>query len=136
MTFNPLRLLPDSELVVRDILLVSGVAVGVNVPSDLLQRLPYISARRFGGSAVHPKFLDRGTFLIDCWSNNRATAAAMGETCRVLLFNAWRSQAAHAGATIAHYTEVTAPSELRTDGQAGGLYRFSSTVSLHVRPSH
>lgn len=134
MTFTPQRLLPDTELVIRDVLLGTGVSVGANIPADLLNRLPYISARRFGGAAVHQKFLDRATFTIDYWSANRPTASAMAETGRVLFQNAWQNQTVHAGATIARFTEVTAPSELRTPGQADGLYRFTTTCSFLIRP--
>lgn len=135
MTFTPARMLPDVDDVVRAILAASGVTVGANVPSDLLDRLPYISAKRIGGASVDPVNLDRALVQVDCWSGARRTAVEMAETCRTLLWRAWRSQTVYAVATVAQFTESTAPFELRTAGQAQNLYRFTATYSLHIRPT-
>jgi hypothetical protein len=135
VTFTPARLLADVDDVVRAVLADSGVPVGANVPADLLDRLPYISAKRIGGASVHPQFLDRGLIAVDCWSGSRRTAAEIAETCRTLLYRAWRSQTKFAGASIARFDESSAPAELRTAGQAESLYRFNAAYSLHIRPT-
>jgi hypothetical protein len=135
VTFTPARMLPDVDDVVRGILAASGVTVGANVPADLLDRLPYISAKRIGGASVDPVNLDRALVQVDCWSGARRTAVEMAETCRALLWRAWRTQTVYAVATVAHFAESTAPFELRTAGQADGLYRMTATYSLHIRPT-
>ena len=134
MAYSPLRYLPDCDDVILAILGAGGIACGANIPADLLDRLPYVSAKRFGGSAVDPQFLDRATYSVDAWAAGRRAAADLAETCRVLLFTAWRSQRLYAGASVAHFAEVTAPAELRTDGQASGLDRYQASYTLHVRP--
>jgi hypothetical protein len=80
--------------------------------------------------------LDRALVSVDCWSGARRTGAEMAETCRTLLYRAWRTQTPYARATIAQFTESTAPFELRTAGQAQNLYRFTATYSLHIRPTY
>ena len=134
MVYVPLRHLPDVDDLVLAILESGDVTCGANLPPDLVDRLPYVSARRFGGSAVHPQFLDRATITVDAYAATRRAAADLAETCRVLLYAAWRSQTTHGGASVAHYSEVTAPAELRTDGQLERLHRYQAAYSLHIRP--
>jgi hypothetical protein len=135
VTFTPARMLPDVDDVVRAILAGAGVAVGANVPADVLDRLPYISAKRIGGASVDPVQLDRALVQVDCWSGARRKGAEMAETCRTLLYRAWRSQTPYAAATVALFAESSAPFELRSAGQAEGLYRITATYSLHIRPT-
>ncbi len=139
MVFTPLRDLPDVDDVLLAVLGGGEVVCGANVPADLAERLKpagshYVAAHRFGGAAVHPEFLDRATVEVDSWSASRRTAESVAQTCRVLLYGAWRSQQRHAGASISRYLEVTAPAELPTGSQSDGLYRFGATYSLHIRP--
>lgn len=139
MVYVPLRLLADLDDVVHAILIAGGVTVGANIPADLSARIApagahYVAARRFGGAAVDPRFLDRGAVSVDVWATTRRAAADVAETCRVLLFTAWRTQTVHAGASISSYGESTAPAELRTDGQPADQWRYSASYSLHVRP--
>jgi hypothetical protein len=133
MVFTAQRFLVSTDDVVRDILSAAGVTVGANLPADLLDRLPYVSAHRFGGEMVDPEHLDRAAVAVDTWADSRRLADDLAETCRVLLYTAWRDQTVHAGATVAHYGESSAPSELRTEGQANGLWRFNAGYSLHIR---
>jgi hypothetical protein len=136
VTFTPARMLPDVDDVVHAILADTGVKVGANVPAELLTKwLPYISAKRIGGSSVDPVQLDRALVQVDCWSGARRTAVEMGETCRTLLYRAWRTQTPYAAATVALFAESSAPFELRSAGQAEGLYRITATYSLHIRPT-
>lgn len=134
MPLIPQRLFPDADDVIRDILGASGVLVMVNTPADLMNLLPAVVASRFGGGSIHPALLDRATFSVDAYARTRREAADLAETCRVLLYRAWREQTAHAGASVANYTETAAPFELRSDGQADELYRFNATYSLAIRP--
>lgn len=134
MPLIPQRLLPDADDVIRDILLASGVSVMVNTPADLMNLLPAVVASRFGGGSIHPALLDRATFSVDAYASTRREAANLAETCRVLLYRAWREQTVHAGASVARYVETSGAFELRTDGQADELYRFNATYSLYVRP--
>lgn len=135
MTFNPARMLPDVDDVVRLILADTGVAVGANVPAKLVELLPYIAAKRIGGSSVDPANLDRATVSVDCYSGSRRTASEMAEACRTLLYRAWMSQKVYAGGSVAAFSEATAPFEIRTAGEPAGVYRFTATFSIHVRPS-
>lgn len=135
MSLVPLRLLADVDDVLRAVLAPSGVPVSPNTPADLLQRLPYtVAARVPGGPAPHPALLDRATVQVDCYAGSRREAADLAETCRVLLWTAWREQSTHGGASIARFRGISEPAELRTSGQADGLWRFVATYSLHVRP--
>lgn len=134
MPLIPQRLLPDADDVIRSILSASGVPVMVNTPADLMAMLPAVIASRFGGGSIHPALLDRATFSVDAYASSRRDAADLAETCRVLLYRAWREQTSHAGASVANYVETSGPFELRSDGQADGLYRFNGTYSLALRP--
>jgi len=139
VVYTPLRHLADVDDVVRAVLQAGGVTVGANIPADLATRIGpadshYVSARRFGGAAVHARLLDRAAVSVDAWANTRRGAADVAETCRVLLFTAWRAQTVHAGASISSYSETSAPAELRTGGQPPDEWRFNAAYSLHVRP--
>lgn len=134
MPLVPQRLLPDADDVARDVLLTSGVPVMANTPANLLDLLPAVVVRRFGGAAVHSALLDRATVAVDAYAGTRREAADLAETCRVLLYRAWREQTIHAGASVAKFNEIASPSELRGDGQPDQLYRFNATYSLHLRP--
>lgn len=135
MSFTPTRLRVDAEAVAHAVIAQCGITPGANTPADVVSRVPYIACHRIGGASIDPRRLDRATFVVDCWSATRPTAIEVGETVASLFFLAWQSQSAFAGATISDFNELTAPGEIRTDGQPSGIYRVTATYSLHVRPT-
>lgn len=135
MSFTPTRLRVDADLVAHAVIAQCGITPGANTPADVATRIPYIACHRIGGASIDPRRLDRATFVVDCWSGTRPTAVEIAETVASLFFLAQQSQTPFAGATISSFVELTAPFEVRTDGQPSGLYRVTATYSLHVRPA-
>ena len=132
-----MRLLPDVDLLVREIVTaaVSDVQVGTMIPPDLVDRMPFVMARRVGGTAVHPRFADRALVDVQVWAADRKVAADTAEAVRVALFRAWERQTVTAHGYIGAYSEIAAPTELRDETTPDGVYRFQATYALVVRPA-
>lgn len=132
-----MRLLPDVDLLVREVVTsaVPGVNVGTMIPADLADRLPFVMARRVGGTAVHPRFADRALVDVQVWASDRKTASDLAESVRTALFLAWERQTVTPYGSIGAYAETAAPTELRDETTPDGVYRFQATYSLVVRPA-
>lgn len=135
----PLPTLPDADLLALTCLRAASAkpdsAFGTQIPADLLQSLPFAKVARFGGSTIDPRFLDRASFDVQTWAATRKAAFDFAFEIRTAFRDAWLNATVYAGlGHISFFDEVTAPSELRTPDQAGGVWRTQATYSLALRP--
>lgn len=109
---------------------------GTQIPANLLDVLPFVVASRFGGATVDPRFLDRASVDVETWAATRDAAFTAAFACRNALRDAWLNGTVFAGqGHIVHFSETSAPSELRTPDQAESVWRTTATYSLHMRPA-
>jgi hypothetical protein len=134
----PLPTLPDADALVLAALRagVPDQAFATQIPANLLASLPYVTVARFGGATVDPRFLDLATIDLQTWAGTRKAAFDLALECRTVLRDAWLNATVYADlGHIAHFREITAPNELRTDDQADQLWRTQATYSLALRPA-
>lgn len=131
------RVLPDVDRMLAlhlNTVLPAAVTVSNHVPADVLGSMPYVRVARFGGGDVHPRFGTTASIDVDCWEATRRKAADLAEDVRVALVDAWQDQTPMTGGTIARLTVTASPSELRTAGQLANVFRYTTSLSLIVRP--
>lgn len=129
--------LPDADaiLVAAVRAAVPGVNLGTQIPDDLLDRLPFVVARRFGGAAVDPRFLDRATVDVQTWAGSRKGAYDLAAEIRTGLRDSALNQITYPAGYIVRFRESSAPAEIRDAEQAGNVWRFVATYSLFMRPA-
>lgn len=127
-----LRLLPDEELLVGDVL--DDVPWSVRTPSDLATHMPCRAIYKIGGTAAHPQFLDKPTVHVVSYAGSYDAAKALAETARVKLWNAWRSQTRFDHGVIHRVVESLSPFEPRTGTEPDGVFRFDATYQVFTRP--
>lgn len=126
------RRLADVEALLIGFL--SDVDAGTSVPANLLDVLPFRAIYKLGGTAPHPKFLDRAQVQVSTYAATRESASDLAEVAREALFNAWRSQARTADGGIHKVVEVVSPFEIRTNTEPDGVFRFDATYQVWTRP--
>lgn len=130
--------LPDADALVLACLrgALADQEFGTQIPADLLDSLPYVTVSRFGGASIDPRFLDSATIDLQTWAGDRGAAFDLATACRNALRDAWLNATVYTDlGHIAHFREITGPSELRTADQADGLWRTQATYSLALRPA-
>jgi hypothetical protein len=127
-----LRLLPDVELLVGDIL--TDVDWSTKTPADLASEVPCRTVRKISGAWIHPKFIDRPVVVIDSYGPDEDTATALGETARVLLVDAWLAQTRTSHGVIHRLVEMVSPFTVRTGTEPDGVAHVSSTYRITVIP--
>jgi hypothetical protein len=131
------RVLPDADQLMLDVIrtAISGQSAGTFIPSDLANRLPYVTARRITGPPRHPQFAGNPTMDVQTWATTREVAADLAEDVRVAVYDAWRKQTTYASGWIAWQACISEPAELRSTLEAvpEDLYRFQATYRLVVR---
>lgn len=135
MVYTPVRVTPDAEKMLIAVLTAGTVRCSTDPPANLYTVLPYTVAYRFGGLSVDPRFVDRATCHLQCYGSSRDIASDLAETCRVLLFRAWRSGIAYGGARVSKFNEVLAPFGVPDPSMPDRVWRFDATYSLRVRPA-
>lgn len=127
-----LRLLPDAEGLVQAVL--DDVPSSNMTPAKLATRLPCRVVYKIGGTASHPRFLDKPQIHVTSYANTREGAADLAETARVALFLAWRNQDVYSLGVVHRVTEALSPTEVRTGTEPDGVFRFDATYMVWTRP--
>lgn len=127
-----LRLLPDVELIVGDVL--TDVPWFSKVPTPLAENVPCRTIHKIAGSWSHPLFLDKPTVVIDSYGATEDLAVALGESARVLLIRKWLAQGRTAHGVLHRLNELTAPFVVRTGTTPDGVAHVSSTYQILTRP--
>jgi hypothetical protein len=110
------------------------IRVGTLIPATM--RFPFVLARRAGGAAIDPRFLDSALTDVQVWARSETMAEDISEAARVLLVQAWRSQTVVAGVgSISRFRDQAAPVLLPGDDVPNGIYRYQATYELVVRPA-
>jgi hypothetical protein len=123
-------------LLLRDAL--PDVTVRASIPDRLPALLPLVVVRRTSGASLAPKFWDGPSINIQCWSNATddldpsASASALADQCRRVLWEAWDNQVVTAVGHIVQLRESQAPMEV-IDPDLPHLGRFVATYALRVR---
>ncbi|MEV4441157.1 hypothetical protein AB0K09_19480 [Streptomyces sp. NPDC049577] len=131
--------LPDSEALVLDALrayLPAGTEVRVAVPQHWAGVLPLVVARRVGGKARDPRFIDSGMFTVEALAGTRPAASLLARQARGALLAACRDQHRGPDGYLSRFTEVTGPFPTGDALTAGNpeVYRFTATYQLNARP--
>lgn len=133
----PARLLPYVDGLVLALLraaLPSEVTVESEL-SDPLRRVPYVLAEVVGGDVVDERHLGVPRVDVDCWAaGSKRAAADLAEHARAALYTAWAEQTVTSFGHLASMRSITYPREVRTLGQPTGIYRYTATYALGVRP--
>ena len=129
--------LPDADALVLSVIraAIPTIKLGTQIPDNLLTNLPYATARRFGGAAVDPRFLDRASVDVQTWGASRKAASDLAYDIREAFRAAAANQTVYTLGHIARYRENAAPTELRTTDQADNVWRFQASYSLFLRPA-
>lgn len=134
------RLLPAPETVAASILrtlLPDGVTVYDVPTSDVTGRTPFVlTAGTSSGESRHWPLLDAPTIQIDCWdAPTKHDAHTLAEQIRAALFTAQHTPHIVEGVTLASVRLVSYPTELRLQGQPGGVFHYSATYQMIIRPT-
>lgn len=129
--------LPDADALILEVLrdAIDDQEFGTQIPADLLDSLPYVTAHRSGGASVDPRFLDRATVDVQTWADTRKEAFDVASACRDALRDAWLDGTVYDLGHVAAFREITAPNELRTSDQSDQVWRTQATYSLFLRPA-
>ncbi|WP_205519125.1 hypothetical protein [Streptomyces olivoreticuli] len=106
------------------------------MPQQWAALLPLVVARRVGGKARDPRFIDSGMFTVQTLAGSRAAASLLARQARGALLAACRDQYRGADGHLAHFTEVTGPF-MTGDGLTTGnpeVFRFTATYQVNARP--
>lgn len=126
------------DAVAADVLttyLPSGVRVRTQLEDTLLHTLPYVFVEVTGGSDVHPEFAQRPTLEVVTFAEgSKRDGAELADQARLALWNAYKHQSMHAGASLGLFRTVSQPFEQRLENQPSTVYRFVGTYEVAVRP--
>ncbi|MCC3773485.1 hypothetical protein [Streptomyces sp. UNOB3_S3] len=131
--------LPDTEALVLHALrayLPTGTAVRVAMPQHWAGLLPLVVARRVGGKARDPRFIDSGMFTVEALAASRPAASLLARQARGALLAACRDQHRGSDGYLSRFIEVTGPfmtGDALTAGHPGAC-RFTATYQLNARP--
>lgn len=129
--------LPDADLLLIEALGTFGLTnLGTEIPDDLADRLPFAVAARFGGAATDPRFADRATVSVDVWASSRKAARDLSMDVFYGLRDAKFAQTLFTNGSIAAFTVITMPNELRTPEQLKNVWRFNAAYSLVLRSAN
>lgn len=133
MTVTPF--LPDTDLLLMELLRPAVAAeVGTEIPADLADRLPYLTAKRISGGDIHPRFADHPTIDVQSWAATLQEASLLARTAEAVLYLAWYDQTVTSHGHLGWYQKMSGPSELRTEGQLDNVFRFQASYELIIRP--
>lgn len=112
----------------------SGVTIGSRIPSTM--PLPFVLARRTGGSSIHPEFLDQAVVDVQTWAPTDAESEELSQLARDTLYRASRyPQTVVSGVgSISWFTESSAPVLIPSDLEDHGSYRYQATYAINTRP--
>jgi hypothetical protein len=135
---RPGRLLADVDALLLDIL-IPAVALGEGhvaelLPANYMRNLPFVHAYRWGGSFVHPQFLDQAVVDVHVYADDKTQALDLAETCRTAFFYAVEQQTVYPHGSLTQFGEQSAPVALRLPNQPDGLTRVPATYRLWVCP--
>jgi hypothetical protein len=134
----PGRLLADVDALLLDVLLpATGLAEGnvaEKLPADYVKRLPFVHAYRWGGAAVHPRFLDQATVDVHVYAAGKTAGLDLAETCRTGLYEAWEQQKVYPHGSISGFEEQAAPVDMPKPGIPDNITRVQATYRLWVSP--
>jgi hypothetical protein len=135
MTYTPITM-PAVDSLLMSILrpALGDVGVGTIYPGDIVQRLPYVIARCYGGDSVDSRFMLRAQVQVDAYDADRPQAAALAERVRSTLLSAWLNSTGTDNGSIGRVTVMSWPSEIRDADAPSGLSRFHATYLLSIRP--
>lgn len=129
-------ILPDVEALVLKALRARLTAVRsvIELPADWDAASPLVTARRVGGAAPDPRFVDRALMDVQVWHTDRRSASRLAREVRAILVDACRTKVADAEGSLAHFTEVSGPWSPGPEDHAN-LSRFIATYQLTARPA-
>jgi hypothetical protein len=111
-----------------------GLKVGTLIPATMTY--PFVLARRAGGAAIDPRFLDSALVDVQVWARSETAAEDISEAARVLLVVAWREQTVVPGVgSISRFRDSSAPDLLPGQDVPNGIHRYQGTYALAVRPA-
>lgn len=114
----------------------TGATWGTQQPFDMLDRLPFGVAHRFGGATTDPRWTVRATCSIDVWAGTRKAAEDAAFAAHDGILAAIRDQTVFPTGHLGSRSEVISdPAELRTNTQADNVWRFHADYSLVLRPA-
>ncbi|MFE2912819.1 hypothetical protein [Kitasatospora indigofera] len=129
------RLLPSTTDLLLGILrpALTGATVANLIPARM--PLPFVLARRVGGSSTDPRFLDRAIVDVSTWADSDRAAEDLAEDARTALVLAWQQQTVVAGVgSIGRFIELEGPILLPSDDDPDGVYRYQATYEITGRP--
>lgn len=131
------RALPVADELIADYLrstLGDPVTVEHVPTSDMYGRTPYVLVRSTSsGDTPHWRLLDHPVLDVECWgSPTKRDAADLAEACRLALHAA--PLALDDRAALSHVRQVSYPYEIRENGQPGGIYHYTATYQVLIRP--
>lgn len=128
------RLLPSVNDLLLGILrpaLPGDVTIGDLIPATM--PYPFVLARKAGGAAIHPQFVDSAIVDIQVWAKTNRQAENLAEDCRVALYEAWRNQTVVPNVGhIGYYDEQSSPVLIEV---TDNVYRYQATYTLVIRPA-
>lgn len=134
MPFTPVLDLPDAQLVLREILLLSGVPVASTPPTELKTKVPCLTCYRSGGNVIAPKLADRPLIHVIAWGGSYDQARDLAQTVRSLIFRAWRTPTVSALGRIGWVDEVIGPVQVATGTEPYDVWRFDADYRVIIRP--
>lgn len=129
--------LPRTDALLMGLLrpvLPAHVRAGTRVPARM--PLPFVLARRTGGSSIHPEFLDQAVVDVQTWAPTDEESEALSQLVRDTLYRASRyPQTVIPGVgSVAWFTEAGAPVLVPSDLDDHDTYRYQATYTINTRP--
>lgn len=111
-----------------------GVTVGSRIPDTM--PLPFVLARRSGGSSIHPEFLDQAVVDVQTWAPTDTESEELSQIAREALYRASRyPQVVVPGVgSISWFDESSAPVLIPSDLEDHDTYRYQATYAINTRP--
>lgn len=105
--------------------------VGTSVPSDYLQRMPYVAARSIGGDVADERFdASRALIQIDAYAADRRAGDRLAWHCRSALINGWQARVPTEFGALIDVVTISTPFEIRDLRDPDRQYRWVATYTV------
>jgi hypothetical protein len=111
-----------------------GTNIYSRQPADVLDVLPCIVARSYGGGDLHLNLAARPSIQVDSYADDRRPAGVLADQAAAALIAAWRNSYRTPDGVICGVTTTARPAEFPDDQAPSGLVRFTATYQLTIRP--
>lgn len=133
-------LLPNAATIAIALLreaLPGEVTISPTRDENLLERLPFVTVEKTGGTVPHPRLLGLSTVVVQCWARGWvSTADELAGSVQAALWQAVEQQTVTDHGHLSWVTVTADTSALNLAGQPADVHACQTSYRMAVRAPH